>query len=97
MAETKKRGRPAKAKQGHLPDMEPPTVKEIDRAADDYRDVRDQRMELTKQETAKQAVLLELMRKHGLTHYEYDDYVVDIVANSSEKVKVKAKKVEDEE
>ncbi len=79
----------AKKKQGYLPGMEPPSIPKIDNLADKYRDIRNERMELTKQEVAAADLLDAAMREHGLTTYEYRDYVVRI--NRTEKVSVKKK------
>ena len=77
----------AKAKQGHLEGMEPPTIKELDEAADNYMDIRDKRMAMTRKECSKQDHLQELMKEHKLTVYEYDGYIVTL--NQTEKVKVR--------
>lgn len=71
--------------------MAPPSIPEIDRAADAYRDARDERMALTETEVEKQKILMALMKKHDVTHYTYDDYDVDV--EMGEKVKVKKKRV----
>lgn len=82
-----KRGRP---KQGHLPGMKPPSIKELDSLADDYTEVRDERMRLTETEIDKRDLLQAMMKKHNLHRYEYDGKVIEVVAD--EKVKVSKKK-----
>ena len=81
-------GRKASDKQGRLPDMEEPSIPAIDKAADAYAAARDQRMEILKEDIDLQEKLKELMKKHNLTTYIYDDNVVSI----SDEIKVKAKK-----
>ena len=82
--------RKAKLKQKHFKGMEPPSIPAIDQAAEEYADIRDSRMELTKEEVELQEKLKELMEKHKLTSYEYDGNLVTISADT--KVKVKKKK-----
>lgn len=49
------------------------TIADVEEAAEEYREVRDQRMALTKQEGEKQAALVEAMKRHKLTEYKFDD------------------------
>lgn len=79
--------------QPDLPAMEGPGVAlpqidEIDIAAEDYLDVRNQRQELTKVEVDKKAVLMALMHKHNLDRYQFSDYVVTCI-RGKENVKVR--------
>lgn len=91
MAETKKkRGRPPKARQGHLPGLEPPSIKEIDNAAERYVDRRNDRMEMLQDEIKARDVLEAAMKKHELRVYEYDGKTVELCME--EKVKVRKKK-----
>ena len=46
-----------KPKQQYIPGAEPPSIPEIDEAADDYVDLRDRRMELLDRETAAKDVI----------------------------------------
>lgn len=86
----KRASRPPRPKQGYLPTMEPDSFPEIDRLADSYRDIRDERMEMTKEEV-KAADKLEIaMKSHGLQTYEYDGQIVRL--QQTEKVKVEKKK-----
>lgn len=87
---TKKRKPRDKARQGHLPGLEPPSIKEIDEQAELYVEYRNERMEAQTKELAEQDVLLELMQKHGLTTYDYDGKIVSI--DELRKVKVRKKK-----
>ena len=79
-------------KQAELPGVEAPSIKAIDDAADEYVSVRDKRMALTEKEITARDVLANLMHKHKLESYRYDDRIVTIVP--AEKVKVKTAKEE---
>jgi hypothetical protein len=83
-------------RQGFLPGMKPPSIKEIDSAAEDYVEARDGRGVAQKEEIKQRDRLLELMKKHSLVRYEYDGKVVEIIHEDKEKVKVNAKKDDDE-
>ena len=65
-----------------------PKIKAIDRAADKYVEIRDERMALTDKEIDAKAVLLNAMHEHGLTEYQYGDMKV-VVKPGKENVKVK--------
>jgi len=86
--------RERKPKQGFLPDMEPPSIPEIDEAADAYRECRNERMALTETETELQAKLLAVMLENKLETYSYGDppYVCNVV--ELKKVKVRKQKAE---
>lgn len=86
------RGRPPKARQILLPEMEADRLRDVEEAADDYVEVRDTRMAWTKKEIAASQRLMEVMKEHKLTNYDAADYVVRIDVSATEKVKVKAKK-----
>lgn len=91
MADDKpKRGRPPKAKQGHLEGMEPPVIKEIERAADRYVEARDERMRLSETEAEAKELLTAVMKKHELTVYNYDGK--DVFVENAETVKVRKHK-----
>ena len=88
MAKTKRKPR---VKQPYLAeDMAPDAVPAIDEAAESYVEARDARMENLKLETKRQDELLELMREHKLSTYEFDGYTVSL--DTATKVKVKRKK-----
>jgi len=84
-AETKK------PRQARLPQMEDPQIEDLESSAEDYADIRDQRMELTKEETRLKGELLGLMKKHGRTSYVHDGYDIKVIVES-EKLKVRIKK-----
>ncbi len=86
--------RKAKPKQGYLPEMEPPTFKDIDSAAENYYDTMQERVKLSGEEDEAKTNLIEKMRSHDLERYEYDGKIVMIVNKSNVKVK-KAKKAEE--
>lgn len=93
-AAKKKRGRPPKARQTYLPDMEPPSIPEIDMAAESYLEARNSRQEMTEEEVKRKEALKELMKKHGLQAYDFGSYTVTRTAEVIENVKVKRKKAE---
>jgi hypothetical protein len=80
-----------KPRQGRLPTMEDPEIEELENSAEEYADFRDQRMELTKEETRCKTELLGLMKKHGKTSYVHDGYDIKVIVES-EKLKVRIKK-----
>ena len=84
--------RTKRPKQGYLPDLEPVTIREIDNAADAYVEVRDERCALSAEETKRREKLIELMRKHRLKIYEYEEKVVTFEHEDKAKIKVKPKK-----
>lgn len=97
MAKTKAapRKRKPRTRQGFLPDMEPPSHKDIDDAAEDYVDARDARMRMLKTEIDAKGRLLERMREHALTTYKTpEDYVVTV--DQLAQIKVKKAKAEAE-
>jgi hypothetical protein len=81
--------RPPKAKQQYLPGLEPPSIPAIDRLAEKYVEVRNSRMEMTKEEVKNADLLEAKMKEHGLTKYEFDGKVVEL--QHTEKVKVRRK------
>lgn len=89
-------GKNGRVKQQFIePGMDPPTIPEIDEAAEEYRRVRDRRMELTKEEARHNELLLGLMKKHNLSEYRYDGTEVS-VAKEKEKARVRRIKEESE-
>ena len=81
-----KRGRP---RQQDL--IEDRAIKPLEDAANDYAEIRDERMRLTEQETGLKAKLLSLMKKYQKTTYDRDGIHVEIV-HEEETVKVRVKK-----
>ena len=76
-------------KQGFLPDMAPPSVPAIEKAADDYVEARDARMAAMQPEASAKKLLTELMKKHCLSTYEYDSRIVTLAGEPEVRVKKK--------
>jgi len=82
---------PRKPRQVRLPQMEDAKIEELEAAAENYADIRDQRMALTPEETRLKTDLLALMHTHGKTSYVHNGYDIKVVVES-EKVRVRIKK-----
>lgn len=83
----------SKSKQSYIPGTEPPSIPEIDAAAEEYVRHRDRRMAALIEEIGASKTLLELLIKHNLRSYDYEGKTVRI--NDIRKVsvkKIKAKK-----
>lgn len=85
-----------RAKQGHLPTMEPEVIPEIEAAAEAYVEARDARMRLGGTEVERRTMLMGLMKKFKLKNYDFDGKTVSLVSGE-EKVRVKTKKDAEEE
>lgn len=59
----------------------------VEKAARAYKKVRDERMELTKQEVVAKAVLLETMKDQDVKLYRFDDQEVKFTAKENVKVR----------
>lgn len=81
-----KRGRP---RQQDL--IEDRAIKPLEDAAEDYAEVRDERMELTKKETSSKRELLALMKKHGKEKYHRGPITVKVIVQK-ETVQVRIRK-----
>jgi hypothetical protein len=76
-----------------MEDLEPPRIKELDDAADDYHALKEQRMELTKQEAEAKQRVVELMKSNDLVKYTTaSDLEVTREHETVDMVKVKRKK-----
>ncbi len=95
MVKAKSPAKKPRTKQGFLPDMAPPSIPELDRAADDYVEARDTRIAAMAPEAEAKELLKGLMKKHNLTTYEYDSRIVTLAGDPD--VKVKKKKTEEVE
>ena len=71
-------------------------IDELDDLASEYANIRDQRMELNRQEAALKQNLLTMMHRHKKTSYHHDGIEIDII-QEEETVKVSVKKPKDEE
>jgi hypothetical protein len=78
-------------KQGRLPTMEDPAIEELEDSAENYSDIRDQRMELTREEVRLKTELLGLMKKHSKSSYTHNGYDIKVIVES-EKLRVRIKK-----
>lgn len=86
------KARKPKAKQEFLEGMEPPRVKAIDDAADNYFDTMQDRKALSETEDEQKDALIDLMKEHGMDRYVMPDgKVVMVTSKANVKVK-KAKK-----
>lgn len=79
-----------KPKQAFLKGMKPKSVPDIETAAEEYREARNDWQSRHQPMMEAQEKLHELMKAHKLKRYEYDDEVVEIIGK--EKVKVSKKK-----
>lgn len=96
MAKDKPKGPKApRVKQGFLPDMAPPSHKDVETAADDYVEARDARIAAMAPEAEAKELLKGLMKKHNLSTYEYDSRIVTMAGDPD--VKVRKKKTEEVE
>ncbi len=85
-----------KAKNVTLPGMEDRAIKPLQTAAEEYAEIRDERMELSQREVKLKAKVLTLMHHHQKEHYAYGGVTIDIV-KEEENVKVRVKAVKDDE
>jgi hypothetical protein len=85
------KARKPRAKQEDLPGMEDRKIAELEAAALEYAEGRDERMEMTKREVELQDKLLKLMHKHNKEVYRCGDIEIKIVPKG-EKAKVKIHK-----
>ena len=88
-----------KAKQERLiPHEETSKFPAVSKAAEKYREIRDERMQLTEDESAAHDALLALLDKHGLSGKDY--YLDDgscVYVDEKRRVKVRKKKPTEEE
>ena len=82
-----------KPKQTSLAGMEDRAISEIEIAAEEYVEIRDERMEMTKKEVEARSVVAETMRKHKKSQYHRNGLTITI-SSGDEKVKVKKEKEE---
>lgn len=84
-------------KQMKIAGTEDPNYPDVEEAAEAYRDVRDQRMELTDKECDAKAVLHDRMKKHKLKAYRLpnSEHVAELVMTGVETVRVRKVKETD--
>lgn len=84
--------RKPRPEQTQIPGTERVCIAEVERAAIDYRSVRDERMALTKLETTARDRLLATMTEHDVTLYRYTDGEnedITVEVKTSSKVRVR--------
>lgn len=82
-----------KARQKDLPGMENREIKELDDAALEYAEIRDERQDLTRKEVASKTALLGLMHKLKKSDYIAPGGAIEVhIIVEKEKVKVKIRK-----
>lgn len=91
-AETAKRK--TRGKTPRLPGIEDPEIEELEDAAREYANLRDDRVHLLNSEVEMKETLLKLMKKHGKEKYIHDGVEIRI-AHEKETIKVKIKKDEE--
>lgn len=84
-------------KQLSIAGTEEPTIQEIDTAAEAYIALRNARMKATEHETESKTALIEVMKKHGLSVYRFEDDDGEHVVTLADKTNVKVTDVEEEE
>jgi hypothetical protein len=99
---TKKKAKKTAVKKGprqkELPGMEDRKIRVLDDAALTYAEVRDARMDLTKQEAEAKARVADLMHANKKTHYKHGNILIDLVPEGeSVKVKIKPEGSEEDE
>jgi hypothetical protein len=87
---------PRKPRTASLPGMEDHAIPALEKIAQEYADIRDQRMELTLQERALKTTAIAAMHKHGRTSYEHDGVTIRLVPGE-EKLKVQIREHATEE
>lgn len=80
-------------RQPRLPGTEDEAIQELETAAEEYADKRDQRQALLADEVSLKGELLHLMKKHGKEHYSHQGIEIT-VTHEEESVKVKIRKPE---
>ena len=88
--------RAPKPRQQKLPGTEDSKIAPLESAAQEYAELRDQRMELNAEESKLKQKLLNLMKQHGNTTYKRAGIEIKLVTDE-ETVKVKIRKPKDDE
>lgn len=87
----------SKEKQSFIPGTEPPKIKAIEDAAAKYVDFRDARMEAGEEEIKLKAKLIDAMKEHKLSTYNFDGYMVELIHLDEDQVKVKKQRAAKED
>lgn len=85
-----------KPRQKRLPGMADAKIEALQSTALDYAEIRDQRIELIKQEAPLKERLIKLMHKYNKTEYVFQGVSVKLVAEE-ENVKVKIQKPKEDD
>jgi hypothetical protein len=81
----------AKAKQADLPGMEDRRLDDLDAAAREYAEHRDERMQAFKDEVELKRRVLNLMHRHKKNTYDCDGVTIDVVP-TDERIRVRVEK-----
>jgi hypothetical protein len=84
-----------KPRQARLPGVEDPEIEELESAALDYAEIRDQRQLLTPKEVEAKEKLLSLMKAHDKQTYRHGNIEITRIVEK-EKIKVKVSKEKEE-
>ena len=98
--DTRRPSNMSRKQQTEIPGTERPTIAAVEEAADEYRAIRDQRMELSKKEKTLQATLVATLKQYDLTSYVYEDsdgVERRVSIKATEKATVRKVKGDDEE
>jgi len=92
------KGRRKKPEQADLPGTEDSAIAPLEKAAKRYAGIRDERMELNREESSLKENLIKLMHQHGKTTYTRHGIEIRLVPESENvKVKIKGKGDEDDD
>jgi hypothetical protein len=83
-----------RAKSQALPGMEDHAIKPLEEIAEQYAEIRDQRMELTQSEHTLKINALKLMKKYGKTIYRHNGVEILVIAGEDD-VKVRVRKADE--
>jgi len=93
----KRAGKKPRPEQADLPGTEDSAIAPLEKAAKRYAGIRDERMELNREEAALKASLITLMHKHQKTTYSRHGIEIKLVPEAENvKVKIKGKGDDDE-
>lgn len=80
-------------RQADLPEMEDRAIKPLEDAAEEYAEIRDERIKLNAQEVKLKKRVRDLMHKHNKTAYRYGGVVIELEPpDGEEKVTVRISK-----
>ena len=78
------------ARQARLPGTEDAAIVELEQAADDYMEVRDERLKFLKQEVTEKQKILGILKANNKKSYRRGEYIIRIKVET-EKLLVKKK------